>query len=482
MANQVANGLKASGIVRGDRVALSCPNLPYFPIIYFGILKLGAVVVPLAREIEYYLDDSGAKAYFCFEGTAELPMGKEGQSAFEQTDSCKHFWMIMANPTSAPPSAEIETLGMLIGQQSSQFESEATGAEDTAVILYTSGTTGMAKGAELRHSNLMMNALITKDLFDARHDDIHLVALPLFHTFGQTVQMLVGFLCGSTLVLVPRFDPEVALTAFEKEDVTVFFGVPTMYWGLLNLPDVEKKFDMKKIASTLRLFGSGGAPIPVEILNDFEKRFNVPILEGYGLSETSPVVTFNRIDRERKVGSVGLPIWGVDVKILDKEGNTLPPEEVGEIVIRGHNVMKGYIGRPEATAEAIRDNWFYTGDLGRMDKDGYFYIVDRMKDMILRGGFNVYPREIEEVLATHPAISISAVIGVPHESLGEEAKAFVILKKGAEATPEEIVSWSKENMASYKYPRLLEIHKTLPMTATGKILKRELKPKTDEIK
>ncbi len=483
MANQVANGLQESGIVKGDRVALSCPNLPYFPIVYFGILKAGAIVVPLnvllkAREIRYHLEDSQAKAYLCFEGTPELPMGKEGHSGFEQTASCEKFWMMMANPTAPPPMENVETMGMLIGKQSPQFEGEATSSEDTAVILYTSGTTGQAKGAELRHANIMMNTMIIRDLFGARHDDIHLTVLPLFHTFGQTVQMLAGFLSGNTLVLIPRFDPEVVLTALDQENVTIFCGVPTMYWGLLNFPEVEKKFDLKKIATTLRLAASGGAPIPVEIIKDFEERFKVPILEGYGLSETSPVATFNRADRERKIGSVGLPLWGVSVKIVDQEGQPLPPEELGEIAIRGHNVMKGYIGRPEATAEAIRDDWFHTGDMGKMDKDGYFYIVDRVKDMILRGGFNVYPREIEEVLATHPAISIAAVIGVPHESHGEEIKAFVILKEGANAAPEEIVAWGKENMAAYKYPRSVEIHQTLPMTATGKILKRELKSAT----
>ncbi|MBF0279145.1 MAG: long-chain fatty acid--CoA ligase [SAR324 cluster bacterium] len=480
MSNQVAQGLKAAGIVKGDRVALSCPNVPYFPIVYFAILKAGAVVVPLnvllkAREIKYHLEDSQAKAYFCFEGTAELPMGKEGYSGYEESNCCKNFWMIMADPSALSTMEHVETLGTMMGKQSPHLTGSASSAEDTAVILYTSGTTGQAKGAELSHMNIMMNTILIGELFDARHEDIQLTVLPLFHTFGQTVQLLAGFYRGNTIVLIPRFDPETVLTAFEQENVTVFCGVPTMYWGLLNFPDAEKKFDLKKIASTLRLCGSGGAPIPVEILRGFEERFKVSILEGYGLSETSPVATFNRADRERKVGSVGQAIWGVEVKIVDKDEKTMPIDEIGEVVIRGHNVMKGYIGRPDATAEAIRDSWFHTGDMGKMDKEGYLYIVDRVKDMILRGGFNVYPREIEEVLASHPAISIAAVIGVPDESHGEEIKAFVILKEGAQATSEEIVEWSKKNMAGYKYPRSVEIHQSLPMTATGKILKRELK-------
>lgn len=480
MANQVANGLKESGIQKGDRVAFTCPNLPYFPIVYFGIIKAGAIVVPLnillkAIEVEYHLNDSKAKAYFCFEGTAELPMGRQGHTAFEKVPSCEHFWMITAIPADPSPIEGTSTLGGLIHGKSPEFTSVPTLADDTAIILYTSGTTGQAKGAELTQSNVMMNTILTKQLFEGGPDDIHLVVLPLFHTFGQTVQMLGGLLGGNTLVLVPRFDAEVVLQTLEKENITVFCGVPTMYWGLVNHADPENKINLKKIASTLRLCASGGASIPVEIIKQFEEKFNVPILEGYGLSETSPVATFNRIDIEKKPGSVGVPIWGVEVQIFDQDDKPLLAEEVGEIVVRGHNVMKGYLDRPEATQEAMRNGWFHTGDLGKKDQDGYVYIVDRVKDMILRGGFNVYPREIEEVLITHPAISMAAVIGVPHESHGEEVKAFVILKEGDEATEEEIIQWSKEQMASYKYPRFVEMRESLPMNATGKILKRELK-------
>ncbi len=381
---------------------------------------------------------------------------------------------ITPDPAAASPIEGASTLGMLINGQSTEFDTVQTSPLDTAVILYTSGTTGKPKGAELSHSNMVMNALVVRDLFKLQSDDIQLITLPLFHSFGQTCQMNTSVLVGNTMVLIPRFDPDAVLGSMEKEKVTIFCGVPTMYWALLNHKDAGK-YDLKKIAANLRVGVSGGASMPLEVMKGFEERFNVPILEGYGLSETSPVATFNRLDRVRKPGSIGTPIWGVQVKVVDEHSNDLPPGEPGEIVIRGHNIMKSYYRKPEATAAAIRNGWFHSGDVGKMDEDGYFYIVDRVKDMIIRGGFNVYPRDVEEVLMTHPAISLVAVIGVPDEARGEEVKAYVVLKEGASATPEEIIAWSKKQMADYKYPRLVEIVDSLPMTATGKILKKELR-------
>jgi long-chain acyl-CoA synthetase len=478
-ANQVAHGLQNAGVRKGDKVALTCPNLPYFPIVYYGILKAGATVVPLnvllkQREIAYHLADADAKAYFCFQGTAELPMGEEGWAAFNKVDSCHHFRLITADPAAASPIAGAETLGMLMQNQPTAFDAVQTMPDDTSVILYTSGTTGQPKGAELTHANIFMNALMVRDLFRVTPEDVQLVVLPLFHSFGQTVQLNAGFLCANTLVLVPRFDPDAVLSHLQKENVTVFCGVPTMYWGLLHHPNTDQ-YDLKKIASTLRVGVSGGASLPVEVMKAFEAKFDIPILEGYGLSETSPVATFSRMDKTRKAGSIGLPIWGVEVKVVDRNDKEVPVGESGEIIIRGHNVMKGYYKKPEATAQAFRNGWFHSGDVGKRDDDGYFYIVDRIKDMIIRGGFNVYPREIEEVLLTHPAISLAAVIGVPDEKSGEEIKAFIVLKSGAAVTPEQIIEWAKGEMAGYKYPRLVEIRASLPMTATGKILKTELR-------
>ncbi|MCA9930304.1 MAG: long-chain fatty acid--CoA ligase [Anaerolineales bacterium] len=478
-ANQIANGLKAAGIGKGDKVALSCPNLPYFPMIYYGILKVGATVVPLnvllkRREIAYHLQDSDAKAYFCFQGTPQLPMGEEGWAGFNEVAACEHFWMVMADPTAPSHIEGSKTLGQMMGTQPPTFETVQTDALDTAVILYTSGTTGMPKGAELSHSNIVMNAFVVRELFQQQPNDVQLVTLPLFHSFGQTVQMNAGFLGGHTLVFLARFDPADAFQALQDHNVTVFCGVPTMFWALLNYPNAEK-YDLEKIAQNLRLGVSGGASLPVEVLKGVEKRFNLPLLEGYGLSETSPVASFGRMDKERKPGSIGIPIWGVEMRVVDQNDNDVPVGEPGEILIRGHNVMKGYYNRPEATAEVMRGGWFHSGDVATKDEDGYYYIVDRIKDMIIRGGFNVYPREIEEMMMTHPAVSLVAVVGVPDEQYGQEIKAFVVLNEGATATPEELVAWSKEQMAAYKYPRRVEIMSALPMTATGKILKRNLR-------
>ena len=478
-ANQVARGLAALGITRGDKVALSCPNLPYFPIVYYGILKIGAVVVPLnvlfkRREIAYHLADSQAKAYFCFQGTPQLPMGQEGHAAFTDTSSCEHFVMITADPSTASPIEDTTTLGQLMHNLSPVFDTVQTEVEDGAVILYTSGTTGQPKGAELSHANMFLNALFSSQMLRLSPDDTTLIVLPLFHSFGQTVLMNAGIYAGTTNVLLPRFDADAVLSAMQKEQVSVFCGVPTMYWALLNHPDAEK-YDLATIARNLRLCVSGGSSMPVEVLRGFEERFNVPILEGYGLSECSPVVSFNHLDRERKPGSIGTPIWGMEARIVDVEGQTLSPGERGELVVRGHSVMKGYYNRPNDTAEVLYDGWFHTGDVATMDEDGYFYIVDRIKDMIIRSGYSVYPREIEDTLITHPDISLAAVIGVPHEQHGEEIKAYVILNKNATSNANTIMAWSKENMAAHKYPRLVEIVDTLPMTATGKILKKELR-------
>ncbi len=477
-ANQVANALREIGVVKGDKVALSCPNLPYFPMIYYGILKTGAVVVPLnvllkGREIAYHLNDSDAKVYFCFQGAADLPLGEYGYEGFSQTQTCERFVLITANPAEASPFENTKTLAEFIADQPTEYESDLTNADDTAVILYTSGTTGQPKGAELTHLNMILNARLF-GLYDVRCGfDTHLVTLPLFHSFGQSVQMNSGFYNGATLNLLPRFTPEAALSEMEKNDVTIFAGVPTMYWALLNYADADK-FDLAKIAANLATCHAGGSPLPLEVLRGFEAKFNTKVLEGYGLSETSPAAVFNRPENSRP-GSVGFPVWGVQIRVVDENGADVPVGELGEIIIRGHVVMKGYYKKPEATAAAIKNGWFYSGDIGRFDADGFLYIADRVKDMILRGGFNVYPRELEEVLMTHEAVSLVAVIGITHQELGEEIKAFIVKKPDANHAETEIVEWCRTNMASYKYPRFIEFRETLPMTATGKILKRELR-------
>jgi long-chain acyl-CoA synthetase len=481
-ARRVAGALAALGVNAGDRVALSCPNTPHFPIAYFGILKTGAAVVPLnvllkPREIAQHLRDSAAGAYLCFEGTAELPMAQMGHAAFGEVDSCEHFVVMTQDPAATSPVAGTGTLNALMHAAPAAFETVLRAPDDTAVILYTSGTTGVPKGAELTHANMLLNAQASRDLFldlIGVAQATVLCVLPLFHSFGQTAVMNAHLLHGNRVVLLPRFEPAAVLATMAAERVNAFAGVPTMYWALLRHVE-EQGIDTAPFAVHLRSCCSGGAAMPVEILHAFDACFGVQILEGYGLSETSPVATFNQVGRPRKPGSVGLPVWGCDVKVVDADDAEVPRGGLGEVVIRGHNVMKGYFRRPEATEEALRGGWFHSGDIARMDEDGYLFIADRLKDMIIRCGLNVYPREIEEVLQTHPAVSLAAVIGVPHAEHGEEVMAFVIRKVGASLGADELITWSRETMAAYKYPRTVEFVDALPMTATGKVLKRELR-------
>jgi long-chain acyl-CoA synthetase len=469
-ANRVAAGLHAMGIRTGDHVALSCPNLPFFPTAYFGILKAGAAVVPInvllkPREIAYHLRDSGAKAAMAFDGTPDLPIAEMVKAACAEA-KCPH---VITMPSG---------LASLM-RDDPAFHPPRREPQDTAVILYTSGTTGHPKGAELTHANMVGNAITSHDMFRPAFDggtgqNTALITLPLFHSTAQTCLMNAGLYGGFRLVLLPRFEPAAVLDAFTREQVGLWVGVPTMYWALLKHAR-SIGADVSRAAASLRLCVSGGAPMPAPVLREFEQTFGVRILEGYGLSETSPVVSFNQLQRPAKPGTVGLPVFGVEVRCVDEHDVPLPPGKRGEIVVRGPNVMKGYYENPDATAEAKRGGWFRTGDIGQFDEDGYLSIVDRKKDMILRGGFNVYPREIEEVLMTHPAVALAAVVGMPDERLGEEVRAFIIRKPGAALTSDELIAWSREQLAAYKYPRVIEFRDALPMTATGKVLKRELR-------
>ena len=477
MTDRIARGLVAAGIRPGDRIALSCPNLHYFPLAYFGIVKAGAVVVPLnvlfsTPEIAYHLADSEAKGYICFEGSTDLPCGQRGWQAFKETLACENFWLIRNGSKTVSAAGAID-FSRLLNTAAGPLD-VVTQADDTVVVFYTSGTTGKPKGAELTHANILLNVLQFARLSEARTDDRHLVVLPLSDCFGQTVQMCGSLYNGSTMILLPRFDPADVVEAMLAERITAMCGVPTMYWSLLHETEIERS-RIERIREHLRLCVCGGAALPLDTSRDFEARFQVPLLEGYGLSETSPVASFNRLGSPRKPGSVGLPIWGVSLRVVDSQGTEVARGEKGEVVIRGHNVMKGYLYHPEATAEAIRRGWFHSGDIGVMDEEGYLFIVDRVKDMIIRGGYNVYPRELEETFMLHPAVLLAAVVGVPSEQYGEEVKAFIILHDGATTTEDELRAWCRDRMASYKVPRLIEIRKSLPMTATGKILKRKLK-------
>ena len=466
-ARRYASVLRERGIGPGDKVALLLPNTPHFPMAYFGALALGAVVVPVhallkAEEVEYVLTDSGAKALIC-----AAPLLGEGAKGAELAGV-----PVLAVMDGGDASIErIDQLAQGVDPIGALVPCEP---EDTAVVLYTSGTTGKPKGAEITHLNVTMNVVVSaQHSFDIDQTDVVLGCLPLFHTFGQTCCMNTSFYVGATVVLLPRFDAAEALRLLVDERCTMFMGVPTMYIGLLEAAKASEARPNLKSAL------SGGAALPVAVLERFTEVFGVQVLEGYGLTETSPVATFNQKGFEPHPGTVGKTIWGVDVEIaraeVEEAIELLPTGELGEIVVRGHNVFKGYLNNPEATAAAIVDGWFRTGDLGTKDDEGYVTIVDRKKDMVLRGGYNVYPRDVEEVLLRHPAVGQVAVIGLPDPKSGEEVCAVVVLDPaGGALTEPELIAWSKERLASYKYPRRVVFADGLPLGPSGKVLKREL--------
>jgi long-chain acyl-CoA synthetase len=453
-ALKVAAGLRAKGVQPGDRVGLVLPNVLSFPVVFYGALMVGATVVPMnpllkAREIEYYLRDSGARVV--------VPLASAADATIEAAAEVG----VQAVPVGPALPEELMAAEPLDGPVD-------RADDDLAVILYTSGTTGQPKGAELTHANLAGNCRTTAEtLLESADGDVIMGCLPLFHVFGLTCGLNAAVLRGSTLTLIPRFDGAKALSVIERDAVTIFEGVPTMFSAMLHSPDADAAD-----VSSLRLCVSGGSAMPVEVLRAFEEKFGCTILEGYGLSETSPVASFNHPHAERKPGSIGTPIAGVEMRLVDGEGNDSTTGEVGEIAIRGENVMRGYWQRPEDTAAAIPDGWFRTGDLARQDDDGYFFIVDRKKEMIIRGGYNVYPREIEEALYEHPAVAEAACVGIPHPELGEEVAAAVALKPGTQADPAELQAWVKERVAAYKYPRHVWLVEALPKGPTGKILRR----------
>ena len=448
--------LVAHGIGPGDRIALLAPNVADFVRGYYGILASGGVVVPVptllnAEEAAYIIGNSGARAVLyeaSFADVATTAAGSVGVSAWALED--------FANGTQPLPTFATRQ------------------AEDPAVVLYTSGTTGRPKGALLTHLNLVMNAMT--NAFDANQftrDDVVMGSLPLFHTFGQTVSMNSTFRVGATLLLQPRFDAAKAIEFMHDEGATLFFGVPTMYVQLLGA--AAEATALPKLRDCV----SGGASLPVAVLERFEATFDTTIYEGYGLSETSPTASVNQHWFGSKAGTVGHAIWGVEVEIandtLDDRIELYPAGQLGEIVIRGHNVFAGYLDNPEATADAIVDGWFRTGDIGQKDADGFITIMDRKKDLIIRSGFNVYPREVEEVLMRHPAIAQVAVIGVPDEQRGEEVCAVVIPNKGENIDGAALVEWSRERLGGHKYPRRIEVVDALPMGPSHKVLKRVLR-------
>ena len=466
LSDRAAASLTAAGVTPGDRVGLQLPNIPQFVIAYFGILKAGGVVVPMnvllkAAETEFQLRDSGARVLISYGAF----IGESAKAA--EAAAVTSLYVVTE---SGAPAAGTAFEALLAGDPPGP-QLAVRNPADPAVIIYTSGTTGTPKGAVLSHVTLYMNADIPGRLFEFDASDTVVVALPLFHVFALSSIMNTCVLLGGTMSLVPRFDPRAVLELIQRDRATIFMGVPTMYIALLQAPG---DWDF----SSLRVAISGGAPIPAEVIDAFESRFAIPILEGYGLSETASTTTFNISATERKVYSVGKPIWGVSVQVWDADGRPLPAgaSHVGEVVVRGPNVMTGYYNNPEATARAFSGGWFHTGDLGYLDEDGFLFIVDRIKDMIIRGGYNVYPREVEEVIYAHPAVAEAAVIGVPDPMMGEEVRAIVAVKAGQSVTEAELIEFVKERVAAYKYPRSVEFRDSLPKNATGKILKKDLRP------
>ncbi|MDM7891627.1 long-chain-fatty-acid--CoA ligase [Curtobacterium caseinilyticum] len=463
-----AGALRARGVGEGDRVAMLVPNVADFARVYYAVLALGAVVVPVhallkRREIEFVLQDSDARLLVC-----AAPLLGEGAAGAALADV--DVLSVLAPADTADGPDRLEALAASSEPLDTYVPRHPF---DTATILYTSGTTGKPKGAEGSHFALLEQVntcLLTT--FDMRRGDVLLGALPLFHTFGQTCTMNTGFRAGATIVMLPKFDGDAALAAMVEHDTAIFMGVPTMYIALL---DAAGRSDARP---HLRYAISGGASLPLAVLERFQQVFDAPVHEGYGLTETSPVASFNHVGTEPRPGTIGTPIWGVDIEIADPETTDrtvlLPRGEIGELVIRGHNLMNGYLGRPDATAAAIVDGWFRTGDLGTKDDDGYLTIVDRTKDMIIRNGYNVYPRQVEEVLATHPDVTMAAVFGVPHDVHGQEVAAAVVLRPDAVVTPEELVRFVADEIAVYKYPRIVHVVDALPLGPSGKVLKREL--------
>jgi long-chain acyl-CoA synthetase len=472
LANKVANALQGLGVTPGDKVALMLPNVPYFPICYYGILKLGAVVVPLhflfkGAEVGRCLRDSDSVALVAGDDFVE-----EAGEGFAEAGGCRHLIVINPLGRTALPEGAL-SLDALMAEASPAFNIKQTAPDDPASILYTSGTMGRPKGIEWTHFSFLVHAqALVRDVLKATPDDAFLTAVPLCLGMGN-MALTFAVYAGASNTLLPRFEPQKALEAIHRDRVTITTAVPTVYVRLLNYQDADR-YDL----TSLRLCRSGGAPMPIEVMKAFEEKYEgAIILQTYGLSEGMTVAS-DVPGRPRKPGSVGLPLPGVELRIVDGEDNEVVQGELGELVVRSPTMMKGYHKRPDATAEVLRHGWLHTGDIGYVDEDGYLFVVSRKDDAILRGGHNIYPREIEEVLYGHPAIAEAAVLGMPDPDLGKEVKAFVTLKDGYQISEEDIIAFCRERLAAYKYPRHIEILSTMPKSPSGKILKKRLRNST----
>ena len=472
-----ASALRDLGVEKGDHVAFLLGNTPHFLISLYATMRLGATAIPInpiytPDEISYILQNSDAKAVIALDML--LPLVEKAAGAFPAISTyvlCETTPDLAEKVNGLPENirGKVKTFTQVLMSGSADFLPVEVSPDDNAVILYTSGTTGRPKGAMLTHENLFSNARDTADYLGFNSEDKVIATLPVFHVFALTVVVNAPLLKGATILLAPRFSPQDVFNMASKQKATVFAGVPTMYNFMYQYPEADVE-DF----SSIRLAISGGASLPVALLHNFEEKFKVRVSEGYGLSEASPVTCFNPLDRDRKPGSIGTSILNVENRVVNEFGEDAGVNEVGELIVRGPNVMKGYYKMPEETAATLRDGWLYTGDLARIDEEGYFYIVDRKKDMVIVGGFNVYPREVEEVLFAHPGVVEAAVIGLPDTDFGEAVHAFVVLKDSS-VTREDLHQYCAERLAKYKIPKQFEFLDELPKNTTGKILRRSLK-------
>ncbi|MFQ5839567.1 MAG: long-chain fatty acid--CoA ligase [Candidatus Methylomirabilales bacterium] len=460
---RLGTGLRRIGVEPGERVGLMLPNIPEFVQAYFGILAARGTVVPLnvlykGEEVRYILEDAAVRRIIT--SRMFLPVIQAAREKLSRS-----LQVILLDGENGEVDSGIISGAQLIREVG---EPAVPDPQAVAVCLYTSGTTGRPKGALLSHQNLLSNIAAFRQMAPCDQQDRFLCVLPLFHSFAATVLMLFPLDLGAGIVLEPRFSPDHAFRVIAEQKVTIFAGVPAMYALWVQMPPLSVPL------SAVRFAVSGGAPLPVEVLRRFEERYGILIYEGYGLTEAAPVLTENPLLGPRRVGSVGKPLPGIELKIVDGAGREVAVGEVGEIIARGPNIMQGYLNQPEATAEVLRDGWLYTGDLGRRDAEGYLYVVDRKKDLMIVGGLNVYPREVEEVILAHEAVADAAVVGIPDATRGEVPKAFVMLRPGATATEAAILKHCRERLASFKVPRQVEICTELPRTFSGKVMRRAL--------
>lgn len=478
---RLAAGLLTLGVESGERISLLLPNCISFVVCYFAAARIGVVVVPAnpllkPAELEYIWRDSAVSLII-----AAPPLLPGALTAIQNLPNIKNVVSLALNGTvaKAENSSEsyvLSSLPELIAMGAASLDSSPltsaslfASEDDCAVIIYTSGTTGFPKGAMLSHRNLIRNVEQVTEALDFKPQDVFLTVLPLFHAFAATVCMNTCLFGGCASVLMESFAPAKALEAVRRHRVTILPSVPAIFNAFLATSATQETF------ATVRMFVSGGAPLPVSTLHALEARYQVPVLEGDGPTECSPVTSVNPLGGVRKAGSVGLPLPGVEIAICDDEDKPLPRNEIGEIVVRGDNVMIGYLNQPEATSEAMKGGWYHTGDIGKIDSDGYVFILERKKDMIITSGSNVYPREVEEVLFGHPAVADAAVIGLPDALRGEEVVAVIVLKPGSQITERELGAYCRERMATYKAPRKVLFRETLPKGGTGKTVKRLLK-------